>query len=92
MRILAGTILAILCAAAPVTGVAEQDDFTFRRIKVGGEAGKRITVQIDPEEQARRLAASSTRMSKRRPMSPARSNATRPMHSVHSAKLVTRSR
>ena len=59
MRILAGTILAILCAVAPVTGVAEQDDFTFRRIKVGGEAGKRITVQIDPEEQARRLAATA---------------------------------
>lgn len=33
-------------------------DFTFRRVKVGeGPAGKRITVQIDPAEQARLLAA-----------------------------------
>ncbi len=40
------------------------ENFTFKRITVGGAhgtpkpGGKRITVQIDPEEQARRLAAS----------------------------------
>jgi hypothetical protein len=34
------------------------DDFTFKRVKVGEPVpGKRITVQIDPEEQARYLAA-----------------------------------
>lgn len=59
MRILTGTILAILCATAPVTPVAGQEDFTFRRIAVGGTAGSRITVQIDPVEQARRLAATA---------------------------------
>ena len=59
MRILTGAILAILCATAPVTPVAGQEDFTFRRITVGGTAGSRITVQIDPVEQARRLAATA---------------------------------
>lgn len=38
-------------------GLSGADDFTFRRIKVPEfGAGKRITVQIDPAEQARRLA------------------------------------
>lgn len=47
---------AILCAALPFAAFA--DDFTFKRVKVGeGLPGKRITVQIDPEEQARYLAA-----------------------------------
>lgn len=33
-------------------------DFTFKRMKVGdAQAGRRITVQIDPEEQARIIAA-----------------------------------
>lgn len=32
------------------------EDFTFRRIVVAPAEGPRITVQIDPEEQARRLA------------------------------------
>lgn len=36
---------------------AAAEDFTFRRIAVGApQEGRRITVQIDPEEQARRLA------------------------------------
>jgi soluble lytic murein transglycosylase-like protein len=49
-------IAAILCVAAPFAAYA--DDFAFKRIKVGeGLPGKRITVQIDPEEQARYLAA-----------------------------------
>jgi hypothetical protein len=57
MRKSTGTILAILCVLAPYVAVAE-DDFTFKRVKVGEALpGKRITVQIDPEEQARRLAA-----------------------------------
>ncbi|MEZ5796196.1 MAG: lytic transglycosylase domain-containing protein [Paracoccaceae bacterium] len=59
MRILTGAILVVLCIAAPVPRAAAQEDFTFRRIKVGGTAGKRITVQIDPVEQARRLAATA---------------------------------
>ena len=37
--------------------IAATDDFTFRRIKVGDHKGPLITVQIDPAEQARRLAA-----------------------------------
>jgi hypothetical protein len=49
-------IAAILCAIAPCGVLA--DDFSFKRVKVGeGLPGKRITVQIDPEEQARFLAA-----------------------------------
>ena len=47
---------AILCAATPHASLA--DDFSFKRVKVGeSPPGKRITVQIDPEEQARYLAA-----------------------------------
>lgn len=47
---------AILCAAIPHASLA--DDFSFKRVKVGeGLPGKRITVQIDPEEQARYLAS-----------------------------------
>jgi Transglycosylase SLT domain len=46
----------ILCVMAPCGVLA--DDFSFKRVKVGeGLPGKRITVQIDPEEQARYLAA-----------------------------------
>ena len=35
-----------------------EEDFTFKRVSVpgAGTSAKRITVQIDPEEQARRLA------------------------------------
>ena len=39
MRNMTGPIaafLAITCALAPATPVAAQEDFTFRRIKVGG--------------------------------------------------------
>lgn len=47
---------AILCAAVPFAGLAEEG--SFKRVKVGdSKPGKRITVQIDPEEQARFLAA-----------------------------------
>ncbi len=59
MRIWAGAIAAVLAVSVPVAGWAELEDFTFKRIKVTGSAGKRITVQIDPAEQARRLAATA---------------------------------
>jgi Transglycosylase SLT domain len=62
MRFMAGAVIAAGLLAGPGMARAQvllgQDDFTFHRIKVAepGAAGKRITVQIDPEEQARRLA------------------------------------
>ena len=43
---------AVILLAAP----AHAEDFTFRMIKPPTGKGKFITVQIDPEEQARRLA------------------------------------
>lgn len=56
MQIRVSMSAAILCATLPLAGHA--DDFSFKRVKVGdGLPGKRITVQIDPEEQARYLAA-----------------------------------
>lgn len=43
--------------AAPGTGPSGYPEFTFKRISApSATAAKRITVQIDPEEQARRLA------------------------------------
>ncbi|MGL6212160.1 MAG: lytic transglycosylase domain-containing protein [Paracoccaceae bacterium] len=62
MRHMGSFLAAILIAAAPVAAGAEGltggSDFTFKRVKVGqGLPGKRITVQIDPVEQARLLAA-----------------------------------
>lgn len=40
-----------------IPAVLWAEDFTFRRISVAPpQSGPRITVQIDPEEQARRLA------------------------------------
>jgi hypothetical protein len=62
MRVMAGVILAGAILAGPGAAfgqiLAGQDDFTFKRVGVpgSGTAGKRITVQIDPAEQARRLA------------------------------------
>ena len=47
---------AILCAVMPFA--ADAEGTSFKRVKVGESLpGKRITVQIDPEEQARYLAA-----------------------------------
>ena len=47
---------AILCAAVSVPALAEEG--AIKRVKVADmKPGKRITVQIDPEEQARYLAA-----------------------------------
>jgi len=60
MRAVIKILVAGLILAAPsvvgAEGLSGSNDFTFKRIKVGGAAGKRITVQIDPAEQARRLA------------------------------------
>lgn len=56
MRNITRPIAVILCVASPWTASAE--DFSFKRVKVGESLpGKRITVQIDPEEQARYLAS-----------------------------------
>jgi soluble lytic murein transglycosylase-like protein len=54
-------ILMALLVTAPAAVIAQgltgDRDFTFKRISVGdAKPGKRITVQIDPEEQARLLA------------------------------------
>lgn len=54
------TAMLLMAAAGPAVGEesATSADFTFKRVKVGqGLPGKRITVQIDPAEQARLLAA-----------------------------------
>lgn len=56
------TFLALAISTASLAGAETPlpvpEDFSFRRVKVGdGLPGKRITVQIDPAEQARRLAA-----------------------------------
>lgn len=66
-NVLAMTLIATLVAGSvPVcaeTTPGAYPEFTFKRISVpgfkgaGAAGGKRITVQIDPEEQARRLAA-----------------------------------
>ena len=63
MRITAVGLFAVgLVLAVPSGVVAEVlnggTDFTFRRVKPPGAGQKRITVQIDPAEQARILAAS----------------------------------
>lgn len=59
MRIMAGLILAGLCMAAPLGAAlpVHAEEFTFRRVKAPPPGSRpRITVQIDPVEQARRLA------------------------------------
>ena len=61
MRRQTGIILAAALCAAPLGARAEgltgARDFPFKRISVADtKPGKRITVQIDPEEQARLLA------------------------------------
>lgn len=61
MRHLIAKLLAMTAILAPMVAAgnfAHAEDFTFRRVKVGqGLPGKHITVQIDPAEQARRMAA-----------------------------------
>ncbi len=62
-----GARIGVVCMAciAPLAaageGAAAKADFTFKRVRVGDALpGKRITVQIDPVEQARLLAALPT--------------------------------
>jgi hypothetical protein len=58
--VLLALAVAATLAVAPRPSIAEETpSFTFKRIGVGTQAGgsRRITVQIDPEEQARILAA-----------------------------------
>lgn len=55
-----------LFSATALPALAEStsasDDFSFRRVVVApNQSGPRITVQIDPEDQARRLAVAPTR-------------------------------
>lgn len=61
MRRAATQVLAAVICLAPLMAageIASGQDFSFKRVKVGGGLpGKRITVQIDPAEQARLLAA-----------------------------------
>ena len=61
MRFRAVFFFALITAAIPLgvgaEGLTGERDFSFKRIKVGGgESGNRITVQIDPAEQARLLS------------------------------------
>jgi Transglycosylase SLT domain len=62
MRIRAGVLIIAVAFGGPAAMLAEetpaQPSFTFKRVKVPGPGvSKRITVQIDPAEQARALAA-----------------------------------
>lgn len=52
-------LVALMLAPQPGAsqGLSGDSDFSFKRVKVGQGAGKRIIVQIDPAEQARLLAA-----------------------------------
>ena len=59
MRFIAGLLaagLGLAAVSAAAEGLSGERDFSFKRVKVGEGAGKRITVQIDPAEQARLLA------------------------------------
>ena len=52
-----GMALGVSLGMGSVAPPALAEDFTFRRVQVGTpQDGRRITVQIDPQEQARRLA------------------------------------
>jgi soluble lytic murein transglycosylase-like protein len=62
MKITVGILTLVLACTGITVAVAEapptQQNFTFKRVKVpGAGVTKRITVQIDPAEQARALAA-----------------------------------
>lgn len=56
--LIAAALTGAACLGLPAPAqVAPQGDFTFRRIGVApADGSRRITVQVDPEEQARRLA------------------------------------
>lgn len=53
-------LLGAALAVMPDHAFAQDTDFTFRRVVPSANAGPRITVQIDPEEQARFMAARPT--------------------------------
>ncbi len=53
----AAAVAALILSGALSGGAAHAQDFTFKRVKPFSGTGPRITVQIDPEEQAARLAA-----------------------------------
>jgi soluble lytic murein transglycosylase-like protein len=58
MKLRVITLAASLAVTAPTMAASQvSDDFTFRRVKPPASGERRITVQIDPVEQARRLAA-----------------------------------
>jgi hypothetical protein len=47
----------VILVGLPLAAAAQSSDFTFKRVKVGEpKPGQRITVQIDPVEQARLLS------------------------------------
>lgn len=59
IRVTKGLLIAgitLMPLASWAEGLTGERDFTFKRVKVGAGGGKRITVQIDPAEQARLLA------------------------------------
>jgi soluble lytic murein transglycosylase-like protein len=64
-------LAAALCGVCAAPAAAAEGDFTFRRVAVPapGVTGPRITVQIDPAEQARLLAA-APRITPRSPFEP----------------------
>ncbi len=75
INVTAGVLIALL--AAPVSAQTSQvgGDFTFRRVAVPDSgSGKRITVQIDPEEEVYRITPGSET---RRPGDPPPAAATR---------------
>ncbi|MES2143397.1 MAG: lytic transglycosylase domain-containing protein [Pseudomonadota bacterium] len=74
MRTVFGVILAVSLAVPAFAAGAQE--FTFKRIKPPGAGDKRITVQIDPAEQARRLALAAT--SPWRPLPPTEQEAAKP--------------
>lgn len=87
VHLLAAGIAVILSGvpSARAQDVPSRQDFTFKRVAVGQpSAGKRITVQIDPAEQAA-LLASLPRVELRRPDAPQDIAANAPSESVPSA-------
>ena len=68
----AAVVLPVMVMASPPA--LAQEDFSFRRVTVAPNAsGPRITVQIDPEDQARRLGTIPERAPVVTPDSPSRS-------------------
>jgi soluble lytic murein transglycosylase-like protein len=74
MRTNLGVILTMCCGLPAAMAMA--DDFTFKRIKPPAPGEKPAIVQIDPVEQARRLAA--TAENPWRPLAPTEQKAAKP--------------